>query len=249
MSDVNILFYSRKCPTCAHLRNILANENLLCFFREICVDDNINNLPKDLHTVPTLIVKNMPKQLEVEECFKWVQTVKFMKHQNEQNFLKNNTKRMAEYNRNGPIGWVDQEMGGFSDMFAYTNIDKPQAHSYVSVGAEDANVIFTAPEQGKMKRLDQDNQINELLKQRKECDQNYSELMKQQQLQAVALAEQKAFFNSQNPMNHTFRPNSRNININDRHIKRKTVNIEQKVKEAQARRAQQMKSFSMASKK
>ncbi len=217
--NANILFYSRKCGTCKNLITLLQNENFLAYFKMICVDDiGREQLPPQIKMVPTMIVTGVNKPLVAEAAFKWIEQAKFIRQQEladtNKRIIQQNLVNMAKNNKKGPLGFVEQEMTGISDTFAYKDIDKAQPHSYVGAGDENKNSIFTAPEQGKISKNEQLTKIKEMEKDRNEQEENYGQMMKQQQLQAVMKAEQEDIIGSQqngkNRRNH-----GNNMNLRD----------------------------------
>ena len=189
---MNILFYSRNCVSCANLIQIMKNANLLHNFNMFCVDDHLNDLPPHITTVPTLIVGELKQQFVASDAFKWVESVKFM---NQQNMIEMNKKIiMANMIKNaqmmGPHGYTNVEMGGFSDNFAFTDVDHAQAHTFFGYGKEGDNTIFTAPEEkDKLNNREQNRKISEIETKRKEQDKQLMSVMKQNQLDAVIEAE------------------------------------------------------------
>ena len=186
----NILFYSRTCPTCCNLLRVLQNEKLLCYFNLICVDDNLDKIPPQITIVPTMIVSTINRPLVAKETFEWVNRVKFIR---QQNINANYIKRHMWINNKGALPWIQGEMSGLSDSYAYTNVDKAQSHTYFDVGSEKVNAIFTAEEQPKINKREQDERIQELKNRRKGQDEIYSDFYKREQLKAVSSAEEKKF--------------------------------------------------------
>ena len=222
--NANILFYSRKCGTCKNLITLLQNENFLAYFKMICVDDvGKEQLPPQIKIVPTMIVTGVNKPLIAESAFKWIEQAKFIRQEelasNNKRIIQQNLVNMAKNNKKGPLGFVEQEMTGISDTYAYKrdDIDKAFSHSYVGAGDENKNAIFTAPEQGKVSKNDQLSKIKEMEKERNEQEDEYGQVMKQQQLHAVMKAEQEDIIGSQhNDRNGRNNRNTRNnMNIRD----------------------------------
>ncbi len=190
---VNILFYSLKCNDCRNLITLLQNENLFTYFKLYCVDDNLNKIPPQIKYVPTIIVSGVNKPLVGNETFKWVQQLKFLKQQaltNINNQLAQKKLLSVINTSDGPMGWMDNEMGNLSDQFAYTKIDKPLPQSYVRLNSGNKNTIFTPPNIKKITVNDQKKLISNMKRQRSVQDQQYKTQNKQQHLQAIANSEQ-----------------------------------------------------------
>jgi hypothetical protein len=168
---MNILFYSKNCSTSLNLLQLMKNENLIQHFKLICVETHMNNIPKDIKRVPTLIVKDIPKPLECADAFKWIENIKYIRHQN---INKTNQIKQHIINKKSPHGYADLEMGGFSDEFAYLLTESAQPQSFV--GCQEKNIIFTAPEQGKLSNNEQNNKIKDIQNIRKTQDDHIEKL-------------------------------------------------------------------------
>ena len=189
---MNILFYSRNCITCANLMQIMKNANLLQQFNLYCVDDHLNDLPPHITKVPTLLIGELKQQFVAGDAFKWVESVKFM---NQKNMIEMNKKiimanMIKQQQMMGPHGFTKEEMGGFSDGFAFTEVDHAQAHSFFNYKTETDNTIFTAPEEkSKISQSDQRKKMAEVEASRKDQDKQNESVMKQNQINAVIDAE------------------------------------------------------------
>lgn len=200
MSQGNILFYSLKCEACINLLTLMRNENLLCYFKLISVDNQYEKmLSMGIKSVPTMIVSTINKPLVCQETFKWVEQIKYIKQNQvmdinkkiiQQNMMNNVTKK-------GPIGYDDEIMGGLSDKFAFTKVDEPLPHAYFGLGDEDKNAIFTAPEQDKLSKDYQNKMIGELKSKRDIQDSDYINYNKQQQINAIVNSEKEKILQQQ----------------------------------------------------
>ncbi|AYV82174.1 MAG: hypothetical protein Homavirus13_3 [Homavirus sp.] len=194
-SGVNILFYSKKCPTCINVLNLLQNEKLLGYFKLFCVDERLNNLPPYIKVVPTMVVSDINKPLVMQEIFEYIQRIKFMRQKNmmdmNKRIIQQNLINTSQNTQSGPIGFKESEMSSISDTFAYTQIDMPMAQSFVNVN--DKHAIFTPPLQKDevMNKATQEQLINSLENTRKEQEKEYNALLKQKRLDAIMKAEQK----------------------------------------------------------
>ncbi|AYV78777.1 MAG: hypothetical protein Edafosvirus32_8 [Edafosvirus sp.] len=202
MNRSNILFYSRKCNTCTNLMQILTNENLLGFFKLFCVDDHLNNLPPHIKRVPTMIVNDIDKPLEVAETFKWIERVKFIRQKNTQNtqntIIKNiENKKIMNTTNSGPLAFYKQEMQGVSDTFGYTTVDIDQPHNYYKYDVSDKDIIFTAKEKTAMSEREQIEKLNKVLNERDIEEGDNAMKFKKEQLDAVIHTEQEKLMNNQ----------------------------------------------------
>lgn len=169
----NLLFYSKNCRTCDTVIRLLQFEKLLQYFNCICVDNNLDKIPKQITHVPTIIIPSLKKPLVANEIFAWIQAIKASRKQNIEQ--QNNNILPVQINTHTtkvePIGFVSQEMAGLSDTYAYTMVDAVPQHNYVKCTDVDKNVIFTAPE--KAQKINGNSHqicIDEIEKRRKEQD-------------------------------------------------------------------------------
>lgn len=218
---MNILFYSHKCDTSKNLLLLLKNENLLGYFKLICVDDKLDKLPPQITIVPTMIVANINKPLVVQEAFEWVKQIKFLRQQQVMDINKKIIQQndILVNNKKGPIGYDNEIMAGISDKFAFTKIDNPLPHSYFNLGEEDKNAIFTAPEQNRINKNEQYKLIKDIELRRNQQDNDYTIFTKQQQINAVLKAEEAKLMtqnvNPNNVPNNFF--NSSNLDMQQMH--------------------------------
>ena len=190
--NVNVIFFSKRCRDCTDLITLLQNENLLSNFVMFCVDGRLKEVPSHITVVPTMIVSGINKPLVGKEPFEWVNKVKFLRQQstmsmNKQIIMQQNLMRMA--NKKGPHGFLNDEMNGISDTFAYTKTDVALPHRYVGAN-DDKNAIFTALEQSKISKDEQQKRMEQLELDRTKQDSHFSGVMKTQQLHAVMQSEQ-----------------------------------------------------------
>jgi hypothetical protein len=188
--QINIIFYSQMCSDSNSLLKILQNENLLSYFKLYCVDGKLKDIPAGITAVPTMIVTSIKKPLVGIECFKWISQIKFLQQQQqnsrEKQIIQQNILKFENTNsNNGPSGFVQAEMSGLSDKYAYTKRDDAQPKSYSDANSNNGTAIFTAPEHGKINKGDQLKLVNDITKTRDNQDNHYSGIMKKQQIHAV----------------------------------------------------------------
>lgn len=183
MQRPNILFYSQKCQKCHSVLSILKSENLLQYIKCICVDMNLNNIPKNIRIVPTLIVPSMNLFLEDDQIFTWVRNIRENKNSQKRELVDNVPP--AQNNNNQPkklLGYMTHEMSGLSDAYAYTNVDLVPSHSYLSCNEIGKDYIFTAPEtQTKINQGIHPKYIKDAERKRREQDDEIENILKQQQ--------------------------------------------------------------------
>ena len=188
---MNLLFYSTKCDYCHELIRLMKNEGIISYFRMICVDGNIENIPKTITQVPAILTTDTNKIYLANEAFKWLQGIKYMRQ-------KNLNKKIIEYNiyKNmqvgGPHSFISSEMNGISDNFAYTNIDMAQPKTFQDYGKDDQNVILTPPKDTiKINSTQQNKKLKEIELAREQQSKLFNETMKQEQIKAVIKAQRE----------------------------------------------------------
>lgn len=186
--SMNILFYSKFSNMCTDLLKMMDSYNILNKFLLRCIDD-MQELPPGLERVPTLIVVGIEKPLVAREAVNWFNTMRpvFMQQHLEsqnKNIMHNITKNEL-LGISGPQGFSDMEHSGMSDSYAYTNSDASLEKAYCSYGS-DTQVIFTPPkENDKINQLQQINSSRDLETQRKKQEQEFSNIMKKNQVDAL----------------------------------------------------------------
>ena len=129
-----ILFYSNKCQHSNHLLSILNNANHIksqvYFF---CIDDNYNNIPKGITSVPTLLLKENNNIIVGKSIFQWLSNKlnnnqpQQQSNNNNQQFNNNNQniQQQQTINNGGePMAWHGAEMGNaFSDNYSFLDSD------------------------------------------------------------------------------------------------------------------------------
>ena len=151
---------------CTDLRNILKNEDLLTYFKEICIDDNPAQYKGKIQFVPTMIIKGINKLIEKNETFVWVDKIRFIR---QQNLNKTIIEKKSNVNHDGPLEYRESEMSGISDQYAYTKTDDPMPKSFLNMQDGDKHMIITPQSSNEAKRIDKNVQktlISNLIKTR-----------------------------------------------------------------------------------
>lgn len=198
---MNILFYSKQCNTCRSLLVLLQNENLLGYFKLVCVDGILDKIPPQIEKVPTMIIVNLNRPLVAHETFEWIKQMKFIRQQQVMDINKKIIMQQNNTNteNKGPIGYDSEMMSGVSDTFAFTKIDTPLPHAYFGYKEDDKHVIFTAPlDKQKISMNDQKRLIKDIEERRTQQDSDHVILMKQKQMEAVMISEQEKLLQQNN---------------------------------------------------
>lgn len=187
-SKPNYIFYSNKCKTSMTLITLLKSEKMLPYFTFKCVD-NMDRIPDIITRVPTLVISSTHQILVADEIFHWLDGIRNSRCQrkndlrssgnenaNEQEQHKNNKQPEKQQSKN-PSGFVNGEMDGLSDTYAYTKLEITPQHSYLKYDDLGQDSIYTAPEEKtkinesksskitrelERKRYEQDNDIHNL---------------------------------------------------------------------------------------
>jgi hypothetical protein len=186
----NIIFYSQRCNESVCLLKLLKNENFINYFKLICVDGNLNKLPPQITSVPTMIVTGINKPLLAKESFEWVNKMKFLKQYNNNKNNINNNNNNNNINMQEYQGFMSNEMSGLSDSYAFLNFDNAMQQSYSDATGQNS-AIFTAPEKDKITRYDQKKMLDEATETRKQQEKTYSGLMKEAQINMLMLKDQE----------------------------------------------------------
>lgn len=203
---MNILFYSNNCKDCRTFINLMKNEGVLQYFKTVCVDNNLKDIPNCITKVPAIITTDTNKLYLADEVFKWLQGIKYMRQQ--QINLNEQNKKIIQYNiyKNiqaqaqigGPNSFMSSEMSGISDNFAYTQIDMAQPKNFQEYKKDHNEIILTPPKESeKMSDRQQKIRIKEIQQKRDEQNKQYNDIMKQGQLQAVMKFEKEKLINNQ----------------------------------------------------
>ena len=75
-----ILFYSKYCVHCKEFINNLYKTDYFNKFEKICVDNNRGKVPKQITSVPSIIVPNFPRPMFGEEVFRWLDGFAILKN-------------------------------------------------------------------------------------------------------------------------------------------------------------------------
>jgi hypothetical protein len=148
--------------------------NILEHFKGISVDDPKNKVPESITHVPTLIVADMPRPLVANEAFKWLENVIYI---NQQKQVKANQEENKEMQKKSPHPFINSEMSGISDSFAYTNVDVPQPKSFMGYKDDEKNIIYTAEEADKLNITQQRKLLNQLNNERQSQDKHLGEII------------------------------------------------------------------------
>lgn len=188
---VNVFFYSKFSNMCTDLLKMMDSYGVLNQFYLKCIDD-MPQIPPGLDRVPTLIVVGVNKPLVAKEAVVWFDGMRAVFQQ--QNAMMQDKRIIYNIMRNdlaGPKGYAQGEYDGVSDAFAYTDVDMAQPKTFCEYG-NDKDVIYTPPvEQGKVNRSEQERVTRDLASKRKKQEEEFTTLMKREQIDAVMTRERE----------------------------------------------------------
>ena len=190
----NLLFYSQYCKVCADLLALLQRENLLVAFQLVCVDSNLAHYKKFIRNVPTMIISTLKTPLEGRGAFDWVARMKAMRQQHwmhlSQAAQQRNVLLWDRFKDKSKLwGYLDSELGGFSDDYAYMLTDEAMPHAHFGVGDETKHAIYTPPKMGKVSSDEQKRMIADMEAARGEQDKEHTDLAEKQQMEALMREE------------------------------------------------------------
>ncbi len=136
-----ILFYSKKCPNCKKLFDLLQNApRLKNNFLIICIDDKRYNIPKCIRSVPSAIISSnmgQPQVFSGTKLFNYIKSKmgnqeQYNRNQGNQNHQNHQNNVRTESNNN-PVGgfkevepqiWDSFVMNNLSDKFSFIDENK-----------------------------------------------------------------------------------------------------------------------------
>lgn len=190
----NVLFFSKSCMASNNLINLMKHEDLLKYFEMVCIDGIEDKIPTDITHVPALIVSDVPKPLMANDAFEWLRNIKYIRNQNklDQNKKLIQSNMMQDIQMGGPLGFTS-EMSGFSDNFAYKDIDIAQPKEFFDYKGQDklANVIITPPKGKKITPAEQQKILKEADQQRQQQDKNFSDIMNANRVESLIKSEKE----------------------------------------------------------
>ena len=141
----NLLFYKSDCKLSQVVIKLLNSEGLLNSID--CLDvDKLKKIPSQIKQVPTLILPQLNKILIGKEILIFIQEIKQSKNQvkqeqinqlnkpieKEEININNNQQNNQKLKEKKVLGYIQNEMDGFSDKYAYKDINEAPQHNYVN---------------------------------------------------------------------------------------------------------------------
>jgi hypothetical protein len=129
---MRILFFSKTCNFCLKLLEYIDKNNLEEYFKNICIDDT-NNIPKNIHLVPTIIDTDIQAPLEGKKAFEYVINQKYFNHPtNNIDYIKNGVpvpkiEEDSKANTSKVDGFIYIDKNDRNDTSFYSNFDKKES--------------------------------------------------------------------------------------------------------------------------
>lgn len=172
---MRILFYSETCNFCLKLLEYIDKNNLLEFFKMICIDKT-NNIPKNITVVPTVIDTTIHAPLEGKKAFEYVINQKYFNHPtNNIDYIKNGVPK--------PTIEEDQKAisAKSSSGFIYVDKDTEKRYNDHENNFEqifNKPVINQAPAQAPKQVPPSDDRVTQLINSRNIQDKKLATLMR-----------------------------------------------------------------------
>ncbi len=140
MNRRTTLFYSKKCKFCMKFLVQLKQNNLLNYFSvKFCVDGRLNQLPRYVTTVPTIVVNEFDEPLDSEGAFNWLRFMIERNAQETQKVQQKQNKQQHQQQDNGDNFYVVPQKGQKPDQ-----INGPMLQDMGGLmGASDVGGLFS----------------------------------------------------------------------------------------------------------
>lgn len=192
------LFYSNRCEECMNLWQVIYNEGIVKMFIPICIDKFTSAQYQQLSIkeVPAIVISAENQRPAIHEgpvrCSRWLTNFtlnmrKSLAHQvDQQRKLIQRAHVEARTQNSGPMDYIEAEMDGISDGYAYNKLDIGQPKNFVPVGNENAYIIKTPLlNEGKIDTDTLKRQLAELETSRQSDNQQFMKTMEDKQIRAV----------------------------------------------------------------
>lgn len=149
----HILFFSNYCGNCKEFITELYKTPFYEKFEKVCVDKNRSKIPKQIHSVPAIIVPRFPRPMFGEECINWIRGMsEISKPKKEEPKPTSVGGEGQPFDSSNPFGAegikpYSDTMGGFSDSFSFIGNETPMEHSFSFLGQQNNFNIKTPAEQ------------------------------------------------------------------------------------------------------
>ena len=150
-------FYSVQCSECMNLWQVIYNEGIGRMFIPVCLDKytskQVQNLGIGIKEVPSIVIstQNQPSVIYEgpQKCSQWLTSFTLNRRRSLaqqiecQRRIIQKEHAKARTIEGGPIEYLDAEMEGVSDTYAYNDTDLCQPKNFVMIGDEENHRIVT----------------------------------------------------------------------------------------------------------
>lgn len=192
------VFYSTKCQECMNLWQVIYNENIVKMFIPVCLDNYSSKQIASLSIkeIPAIVIASENQAVTVfegpQKCSQWLTMFTLNRRKNivqqveQQRRLIQKAQSVARNQDGGTLEYIESEMDGISDGYAYNHTDLCQPKSFVMVGNEDKyNIITPMIKEGKVDMDSMKRNLADLEASRSADTQHFMKIMEQNQIKAV----------------------------------------------------------------
>ena len=192
------LFYSNKSQECTNLWQVIINENIAKIFIPICLDNYSSQQLSQLRIkeIPAIVISSDKQPSAIyegpQQCSHWLTNFTINRRQNlvshveAQRKLIQRAQAIARQQDGGALEYIEAEMDGVTDGYAYNATDLCQPKNFITVGEEEKyNIITPQFNENKINAKDMQSQISQLETNRNNDNKKIMEQMEQNQIKAV----------------------------------------------------------------
>lgn len=125
----SMLFVSRYCPHSKQFLDIFETHEISKTFEIYFIEDNIDNLPSFVKSVPTLHIPILEKPLVGSDSFAWLKKITKDISIDVKETPIQKVENIVEENK-GIKDFDNTMSGGYSDDFSFIHNENPQKHSF-----------------------------------------------------------------------------------------------------------------------
>lgn len=192
------IFYSTQCSESMNLLQVIRNENITKMFILVCLDKyrskDIQNLC--IKKLPAIVISAENRKSEIYEgsqmCSQWLNNFTLCRRQNlaqqveKQRRLVQKTQADARKQEGGVLEYIESEMDGVADNYAYNHTELCQPKSFVMIGDEDKyNIMTPHVVEGKIDFNAMSRQISAVEANRKNDTNQFKQIMENNQIKTV----------------------------------------------------------------
>jgi hypothetical protein len=192
------IFYSERCSESMNLWQVIFNEGINRMFIPVNVDKFSLEQTARLRIkyVPSIVINSENQQVRIyegaQQCSDWLtgftlnRRKQLAQQVDKQRRIIQRAQNDERKQSDGVLEYLDAEMDGISDNYAYNNTDLCQPKNFIMVGDEDKYAVITPQcEEGKLDIDTMKKQLAEQEKVRTDDNHQFMRMMEQNQIKAV----------------------------------------------------------------